>query len=228
MDKNYKDRIMYRRRMLKEHHDIVVGVNDDLKISPAVRELYRFLMGTYLPTRYPSLFRVHEAVWELGRQFMLENLVTGEMIPAVPPKGVETLYLLETLGRQIDEDFLILLPENEDEDAKYVMEAYMVVCASGFNPREKLAKRLADIHGPVPGYEEKLAGSMDRYFAKLEVGKYVKRVNWSVTTNADLYAVGKDTTHAYEGDDVKEADEVDLDSVSMVFDVLVQKCMLLV
>jgi len=29
---------------------------------------------------------------------------------------------------------------------------------------------------------------MDRFFAKIEVGKFVKRVNWSVTTETELFA----------------------------------------
>lgn len=48
--------------------------------------------------------------------------------------------------------------------------------------------RLADIHTPVPGYADKLERSMDRFFAKVEVGRFVKRVNWSVTTETGLFA----------------------------------------
>ena len=215
MDKNYKDRILYRRRMLKEHHDIVVGVNDDEKIAPAVRELYEFFFGTYLPTRFPGMFEMLEAQFETGSTLMLQNKVTGQMIPVHSPETTPTIRFLETLGQHLDEDFLLLLPENSEkaEGAKYIMEAYMTICASGFNPREKLGKRLADIHEPVPGYEQKLEGSMDRFFTKLEVGKYVRRVNWTVTTNADLYAVGDDTTHAHEGAVVEEMDDIEVDKV---------------
>ena len=55
---------------------------------------------------------------------------------------------------------------------------------------------------------------MDRFFAKVEVGKYVRRVNWSVTTNAELYAAGTDTTHAHEGDEIEELDSIDVDKVN--------------
>jgi len=213
MDKNYEDRIKYRKKIIQEHHDDVVNVHDEKRIRLAVRELYTFLMGTYLPLRYPTMFKLHETTYEQGRAFMLENRVTGELYPAQPTANMKTITLLETLGQTLDEDFLFLLPEEKEEDPKYVLEAYMTVCPSGFYPSEKLGKRLAAIHGPVPGYRQKLEGSMDRFFAKVEVGKYVKRVNWSVTTKAELYAAGSGTTHAHEGDHVEELDEIDVDQV---------------
>ena len=83
MDKNYKDRIEYRRKILQEHHDIVVAVNDQKAIRPAVTELYKFLLGTYLPTRYPDMFKLHQANFDQGTTFMLENKVTGELPPVV-------------------------------------------------------------------------------------------------------------------------------------------------
>ena len=217
MDKNYKDRIEYRRKILQEHHDIVVAVNDQKAIRPAVAELYTFLLGTYLPTRYPDMFKLHQANFDQGTTFMLENKVTGELPPVVPNPTTKTIMMLETLGKHLDEDFLLLLPEDTEKDPKYVLEAYITVCPSGFNPREKLGKRLRDIHGPVPGYEEKLESSMDRFFAKVEVGKYVKRVNWSVTTNADLFAAGAGTTHAHEGDEIQELDSIDVEKVNFSY-----------
>ena len=215
MDKNYEDRVHYRRRILKEHHDVVVAVNDDSRIGPAVGELYKFLFGTYLPVRYPSMFKLHRAQYEQGPEIMLQNLVTNELLP-VEPK-METVALLENLGRHLDEDLLLLLPEqNAEKDPKYVLEAYITVCPSGFNPREKLGKRLRDIHGPVPAYEERLEGSMDRFFGKIETGKYVRRVNWTVTMGAELFAAGTGTTHAHEGEEVSELVDIDVDQVRVL------------
>ncbi len=52
---------------------------------------------------------------------------------------------------------------------------------SGFDTSRKFGLKLREIHGPVPGYREKLEGSMDRYFERLEVGKFVMRVNVSIS-----------------------------------------------
>lgn len=212
MDRNYEDRLHYRRKILQEHHDVVVAVSDDSRIGPAVRELYKFLFGTYLPVRYPLMFKLHRAEYEQGSQMMLQNLITKELLP-VQPKG-QTTVLLETLGRHLDEDFLLLLPEQNVQDPKYVLEACITICPSGFDPREKIGKKLRDIHGLVPSYGERLEGSMDRFFAKVEVGKYVKRVNWSVTTGAELFTPGTGTTHAHEGEIISELEDIDVDQVS--------------
>ena len=224
MDKNYRDRIAYRRDIISKHGTHVVAVNDDYIIRPAVVEHYEFLMGTYLPLRFPKMFKLHETDYEMGKAFMLENLVTGAIFPASASASTPTTRLLETLGRTVDEDFLFLSSDQDDstepkdkDNEKYILQAYVVCCPAGFDPAEKLGKRLAAIHTPVPGYQSKIEGSMDRFFSRLEVGKYVKRVNWSVTTHGELYAAGKGTNHAHEGDIVQEMtdDELDVDGTFM-------------
>ncbi|KAJ6115836.1 hypothetical protein N7523_006253 [Penicillium sp. IBT 18751x] len=189
IDKTYKERLGLRKALLQQHHDIVVAVNEDgnkmteTLTRAAVSELYTFVLGVYLPTRYPSMFRRENETFK--------NLVTGETWPATLTTETPTIQALEILMQTIDEDFLILLPDSSPSSADqpiYKLEAYSTCFPSGFNPREKLGRRLADIHGPVPGYAEKLERSMDRFFARVEVGKYVKRVNWSITTGAQLFA----------------------------------------
>lgn len=219
MDKNYHDRIDYRRRIIKESPKIALGVSNDDRIRPAVEELYTFLTGTYLPLRYPTMFKLHHTDFEYGKEAVLQNIVTEEIIPTRATSALTpTSALLSILGRHLDEDFLFLLPERDvvaKEDAKYVLEAYISCCPSGFNPAEKLGKKLRDIHGPVPGYAEKLEGSMDRFFSKLEVGKYVKRVNWSVSLSGELFQPGLGTNHAHMGDQVEEFQgELDPEKVS--------------
>lgn len=219
MDQNYKDRIAYRRRIMKEHPKETVSVTDDPRIGAAVQEYYTWLTGTFLPLRFPSMFKLHKTTYEVGEHFLLQNLLTGEMWPSFPldSRTTKTHTLLSTLCKTLDEDILFLLPEEdvpEGQDPKYVLHAYEVCCPSGFNPAEKIGKTLAGIHGPVPGYEAKLEGSMDRYFAKMEAGKYVKRVNWSVTTDAELFSAGGGTVHAHEGDKVEQLQDINVETVS--------------
>lgn len=212
MDKNYHSRITHRRATIDANPTITLGINNDSsRIRPAVSELYTFLTGTYLPSRYPDMFRIHHTQFESGNESVLQNLVTEEMIPTRPTNASttsSTRSLLKTLGRHLDEDFLLLLPERgvdekkkDDGDGKYVLEAYVSCTPAGFNPAAKLGKKLAEIHGPVPGYAQKLEGSMDRFFAKVEVGQYVKRANWSVSMSEDLFQPGLGTHHALVGGD---------------------------
>lgn len=232
MDKTYKERIEYRRKLIKDQHDVVLGVNthrdkfkdtngEDPRVRDAVCELYEFIMGIYLPTRFPNMFTLFEMDYESGKSLLLQNKVTNEMFPTTLSNGKPTITALETLAKTVDEEMLLLLPETTtaatDGSPKYILEAYENCFPSGFNTRMKLGKRLADIHTPVPGYKQKLERSMDRFFEKLEVGKFVKRVNWTVTTGADLFSAFGDV-HAAEGEDMKPLDvgDLDLDDVSLL------------
>lgn len=246
MDKTYESRLALRKKLLDDHHDVVIGVysDKDTRVREAVRELYAFVLGWYLPRRYPGMFRVvacsggkgngndkTEGGEGEGRE-MLENLVTGDVWPTELDGREPVERGLEMLCRVVDEDFLILLPDlsssssnhNTNQEPKYILTAYTTCFPSGFNPRHKLGLRLADIHAPVPGYRTKLEKSMDRFFAKLEVGKVVGRVNWSVTAGTGLFAAFGGT-HARQGEEEEgEAEEmremgveeVD-DSVSFLF-----------
>jgi hypothetical protein len=256
MDKTYKDRIMYRRQLLKDHHDVVIQVRNegtDPRVRAAVGELYNFTMGFYLPTRYPRMFKLVTAEFDKERTQLVQNLVTGELLPTDLSANRPASSALETLAKTVDEDMLILLPQQKrtgsekkkknqtgdvrrrnvnasgghsssadgapatspTEDTKYVLEAYEVCYPAGFDSRTKLGKRLADIHGPVPGYAEKIEKSMDRFFEKLEVGKFVKRANWGITTDSDLFSAFGGI-HAAKGEKLKPLarEDLDVDNVS--------------
>lgn len=237
MDKEYRTRIEYRKRLLKEHPDVVRALdigpstdNPDPRIRPALSELYTWVMGTYLPGRYPSMFQLKATEYETGKTDMLHNKVTGTLYPTKISSGSPTdtgpLYLaLETLGKTVDEDFLILLPTRSPEEKNnpepstpphlanndptdpnrtYTLAAYINCYPNGFNPASKIGKQLSDIHTPVPGYAARLEKSMDRFFRSIPVGKYVLRANWSVVVGAPLFAAFGGT-HAYEED--TEAEE---------------------
>ncbi|KAL4882852.1 hypothetical protein BJY04DRAFT_35901 [Aspergillus karnatakaensis] len=178
------------------------------KIKQALYEWYGFVMGVYLPTRYGSMFRLQE---EDGMK-MIKSLVTGLKIPVQASELVRLyhassekekkeatnleqeksslLHILDTMASWIDEDFLILLPsalpsqspQSQEQDPKYHLQAYTTYYPAGFDTRTKLSLPLSAIHTPVPGYKEKLEKSMDRFFSKLEVGRFVVRTNWSIMT----------------------------------------------
>ena len=193
MDKTYKDRLAMRKDLLAQQHDIVVAVHEppipDTRIRGAISELYTFILKTYLPTRYPTMFKLHHN-FAIPEAETIENLVTGDRWPTILSNETPTLRALEILAQTVDEEFLILLPDLSapEDQPKYMLQAYATCFPSGFNTREKLGLRLADIHGPVPGYAEKIERSMDRFFARVEVGRFVRRVNWSVAGAGELFA----------------------------------------
>ena len=166
MDKNYLDRLALRKQIMQDHPKIALASSPE--VEPAINELYTYLTNTYLPTRFPTMFSLSST--------HLLNLVTNQPLPLTHPTNA--LETLEILGSNLDEDFLFLLP-SEDGDG-YTFKGYVTCFPSGFNTREKFGLKLRDVHGPVPGYKEKLEKSMDRFFDKVEVGRIVKRFNVSV------------------------------------------------
>lgn len=194
LDKNYLSRITLRKRVMAEHPATVLGAND--AIQPAVNEFYTWLMNTYLPTRFPKLFILttatttgdstnldyekHDALPSSSTSRVpgphhthLLNTANDDLYPLRPlPSTVDTLRIL---GGALEDDFLFLLPAPDGDG--YSLQGFVTCFPSGFDTSRKFGLKLREIHAPVPGYREKLAGSMDRWFERLEVGKWVRRVN---------------------------------------------------
>lgn len=187
MDCNYLERVTGRRQLLEKHgsllHDVIRSG------TAAVQELYTYLLGTYLPTRYPSMFTIKQE-GAPGSELqapgtivtVLYNKVTNRTFP-LSPLPSNPSEMLRILGETVEEDMFLLLQDqtqNGESDSpgggEHRSVAFVCCHPAGFNPSEKLGMRLAEIHGPVPGYE-KIGASMERYFARLEAGKSVKRVN---------------------------------------------------
>ena len=162
MDCNYKVRIDERRRIMANHPATVMGALPEG--HSAVQELYSFLLGDYLPSRYPTMFSLSED----GKTF--RNLVTKSTFPSLPPN--DPIEALRAIGETVEDDLFLL--RQTDDGHKTV--AFLCCFPAGFDPSKKLGKLLKDVHEPVPAYN-KIGPSMERFFGKLEVGKSVKRVN---------------------------------------------------
>jgi hypothetical protein len=213
MDKNYLSRMLLRKRIISEHPEMVIQAQS--VIIPAVNELYTYLLGTYLPCRYPTMFKLTSPS-HMDSPTSLYNTVTKQTLSLLP--SPDPLRSLEILGENLDEDFLLMLP-SEDND-QYVLRGYVLCFPSGFNTKEKLGLKLREIHTPVPGYKEKLERSMDRFFDRLEPGKIVRRSNvgnqipdswgtqaltkkqWAITTHSQLYS--PTGNHLYNGEEFVE------------------------
>lgn len=189
----------------------------------AVQELYSFLVGDYLPARYPTMFTLSED----GGTML--NHVTKKAVPTRP--SGDPLVSFRLLGETVEDD-MFLLQETVDG---HRLVAFLCCFPSGFDPSSKLGKVLKDIHEPVPSYE-KIGPSMERLFSRLEVGKSVKRVNvsanenlcdsrgslsristdtlseqWSVATEPKLFT--PQGHHIYREQPFEENEDVDIESV---------------
>lgn len=72
-------------------------------------------------------------------------------------------------------------------EAGYTLQAASLCFPSRWQLAEKMGRPMAAIHGPVPGFGDKLAHPVDRFFEYLHVDRPVWRVNWSVNDDPALF-----------------------------------------
>jgi hypothetical protein len=170
IDKTLEERLTLRRKIVREHFNMVIA--SDPCSDSAVREFYVWMVNKYLPRRYPCLYRLEGG--------MLVGPGTTHL-PLNPPDDVNAI--LRLLAENVDAELFFLQRQGDT----YIAKALILCYAFSFNPSLKLNKTLAEIHGPVPGYKEKLERSMNRYFTSLPKGKVVKRYNWNISIGRDLF-----------------------------------------
>jgi hypothetical protein len=89
------------------------------------------------------------------------------------------------LLHNIPEDFALML--RDPTTGIYIFRAGMIMSSLGWSLGTKMGKTLADIHGPVPDYKDKLQFSMDRFFAKMATDKPIQRGSWGLVVDQPLY-----------------------------------------
>lgn len=155
--------------------------------GPAIREFYKWLIGDYLPGRYPSVYRRCSAPSPSSKTGgFITCSADGTNIPLEPPS--EPHEMLRILAENVDAEFFFLKSQKFKGNTTYFARAYIDCYPFAFDPRKKLGLSLAGIHGPVPGFKEKIQLSMDRFFASLPKGKIVKRYNWNLALDDNLYS----------------------------------------
>ena len=144
---------------------------------PALKELYSMVVP-YMCDKYPMHFS------RTPGKDQVYNSITEEYIP-LDPESVEDPYvLLECLSRTIEEDFIILQKDPSQKDklhgSEYHFKGGVFAFPVGFDPGKLFNRPLSFIHQPVPGYDQKLKPSLNKFFDRLEPGNFVTRSNWFV------------------------------------------------
>ena len=87
------------------------------------------------------------------------------------------------VGLSVQEDFCWLAP---GADGHRLIAAFVAFPAR-WRLAEKMARPLAAIHAPVPGFEERLLAPSERLLSSLAVERPVERANWSIVDDAALH-----------------------------------------
>jgi dimethylamine monooxygenase subunit A len=168
VDECFAAQLAERRRLLGERPaDVLAGLPES---APGQQELLQLLLG-HLPERFPEHYRRTD-----GR---IENRTTGESF------AIEAWWdaPLALAGRLVQEDLCLL----QRGEAGYRLVAAVLCFPAHWRLSDKLGRPLDIIHDPVPGFGERLAATVDRFFASIQVAQPVWRVNWSLVDQPTLF-----------------------------------------
>ncbi len=159
-----------KERLLSKHHpEVFAALPEAMEGSAEVLQL----LIAYLPAQFPTLYQ------RIGGQ--LHNLVTAQSWNL----SRSVLHPLDLAGRLVQED-LCLMARNRAIDI-YRLVGASVCFPARWRLAEKMGKPLNTIHAPIPGYEEQLASTMDRFFARLKIDRPVWRLNWGLVDDPALF-----------------------------------------
>ena len=172
IDEAYAAQLAKKRDLLATRHADVVAALPESR--PASEEALTLLLD-HLRAYHSGRF-----AFDGGK---LRNIATGEEWDIAH----SSLHPLEQAGRLVQEDFCILQSDDKTLSETYRLTAGAVCFPSNWKLSDKIGKKLADVHGPVPGYAEKLANPVDRFFKNLTADTIMWRANWLIHATPELF-----------------------------------------
>jgi heme-dependent oxidative N-demethylase alpha subunit-like protein len=166
IDALYQTELAERSRLLASHHSEVFGVEPG---SEPARTETLTMMIEHLTRVYPTWFEQENGT--------IHNRLTGEHwdIAAHDP--------LEVAGRLVQEDLCLI----EICAGVPHLTAAVLCFPSHWRLHEKLGHPLAEVHGRVPFYGDRLARPVDRFMVHVRPDHIASRLNWSVFEDPALF-----------------------------------------
>lgn len=170
---DYDHEMSAKKTVLRDHHDTVVAVIDDVEDEAA--EVLRHLSEHVCRTR-PDWFERD------GDEIVNRRL--GERWPLAPgADGGWDLHPLDIAGRLVQEDMALLV----NRDGRSVFGGGTVCFPNRWDLTSKLGLTMAEVHAPVDRLNEQLQGPIDSFFDRLSVDKPFWRLGWGVLDTDDPY-----------------------------------------
>ncbi|KUL88603.1 hypothetical protein ZTR_05197 [Talaromyces verruculosus] len=132
-------------------------------------------LASYLPARYPTLFR--------STPVGIDNLLTGESFNIVQRPLAEDPMI--TCARLVQDDLALMF---EKPDGQYYLLAGAILLAGFWRLEDKFGMPLSEIHtsGDVPQFKEKLEKGMMNFFRRLKPEDAVLRNNYFLQVDDQL------------------------------------------
>jgi dimethylamine monooxygenase subunit A len=166
-DEHLDAELAEKRRLLAERPDEVYAAPTGTE--PAAAETLELLLE-HLPRHHPQLFGALE-----------DGLLVRRTGQRVTRDAAEPLL---DAGLLVQEDLCLMAP---GPGGSYTLAGASLCFPMRWRLAEKLGRPLGEIHGPVPGFNERLGSPADRFFAALEPARPVWRANWSLTDDPALH-----------------------------------------
>jgi hypothetical protein len=166
LDDRWEKEVNERRRLSAECRALVYEMLPDAE--PACREVLGLVVDWLALHAGARFERVSEG---------LRVRSTGEIVRLDAPDP------LLSSGCLVQEDLLVLA---ESPDGSYQLRAGHLCFPLHWKLADKIGRSVGDIHGPVPGFADRLGSPVDRFFRTLEVDRPVWRANWTLTSTPEL------------------------------------------
>ncbi|GAA5913255.1 hypothetical protein JCM6882_000044 [Rhodosporidiobolus microsporus] len=172
IDKNYKQEIAYKRRVVQEHPDkTVISLPEN---DAAAGELLQTLVD-YLPKRYPTLFQSLPGggIW---------NKILDERFPACG--SLSGTAALTVISRLVVDDYLMATVR---EDGHVYFTGGIVAIPGFYDFSAKVGKSMYDVHRPVPQFNEKILVSVERTLKRFQPHEPFERSSWEIVDDFNTY-----------------------------------------
>lgn len=131
--------------------------------------------------RKDPLYAGHrDLVWGQTPASWAGQLEVANLVGATSPGDLPPLY---AASRTVADDLVLV----EKTDGHWRVSALSLSAPTFFTAREVLGKSLAQIHGPVTGFNDRFLVRLVRIFDGLRPGLILQRRNWSVVNSSDPF-----------------------------------------
>jgi len=108
------------------------------------------------------------------------SLVETALGPAPAPNDLPPLF---AAARRVPDDLCLM----EKRDGQWRLSALSLSAGSFFTAEAVIGRSLAELHGPVTGFAERLLTRVERIFEGLRPELVLERRNWTVLNSAELH-----------------------------------------
>jgi hypothetical protein len=168
IDERFAEELALKDRLLKNQYSDVFASLPESRLSQ--KEVLDLLLN-YLLDHFPQYYQQQGTI--------IENICTGGVWNLADFEAAP----LDLAGRLVQEDLLLM----QASPRGYILNAASLCFPLRWRLAEKIGRPLAQIHAPVPGYQDKLECPVDGFFERLKWEHPVWRLNWSIVDTPELF-----------------------------------------